>query len=107
MSSASIPADSNPYAGSTTAPPGAGQRSETGRTPSEFLPSGLLARGTRITVDYPLGSTRIGLIGELADFASVPAPYISVDQDSGGRVVVFLGPGVTITHAPPEHPALG
>lgn len=94
---------SSPYAGSTTPPPGAGHRADAGPRSSEHMPGGLLAVGTRVKVRIFTHQRIIEHIGEIADQASVPAPHVTLGRTE--RVVIFLGPGVTIEHAP-EHPAL-
>lgn len=99
--------DASPYAGSITPPPGAGRRTDDRPTgvASEHLPGGLLARGTRVLVRILHGARVTEIPGEIVDWASVPAPYLSILSPAGGRAVVFLGPGVTV-EPDYDHPGL-
>lgn len=91
---------SNPYAGTTTPPPGAGRRADAEPRSSEHMPGGLLALGSSVRVR----GHGIDLIGEIRDIASVPTAHLTLTTGLG-RHVIFLGPGMTIEPAP-AHPAL-
>lgn len=65
---------------------------------TETSPEGLLAPGTRIVVEIP---GRPNVLGILRGFMSVPAPCLIIDTYGNGRVVLFVGIGVTVRHPPP------
>lgn len=94
----------SPYAGSTTPPPGAGRRTETSGHTSAMREGGLLARGTRVEVDYPYGTDVVVFSGEIVDIGSVPAPHVLLTGCGtlGGDLVLFLGPGVSIRRSTPD-----
>lgn len=88
--------------------PDAGTRTDLPSTPvSEHRDGGLLAVGTSVQVTIDTGDSEWPITGTIVDFATVPAPYLSIQHGSGARTVVFVGPGVIVQTAPPAHPALG
>lgn len=96
--------------GATGPRPDAARRTDLPAAPvSEHREGGLLRVGTRVRVTIVTATTAAGQVtGVIADTASVPAPYLSIDRDDRfGRVVVFTGPGVIVEPAPPAHPGLG
>lgn len=66
------------------------------RVPIEAHPGGLLAADSTVRVCYPDSHGSGAVSGKVVDVADSPAPYISVERETGGRVVIFLGPGVTV-----------
>lgn len=100
----------SPYAGTPTPPPGAGRREDRDPGRSEHRDGGLLAPGTRVTVTVPLAvstNRHVEVTGPIVGSGSVPAPYLAIADECSwptAVVVIFLGAGVIVRPALPEHP---
>jgi len=91
-----------PDAGQRTALPEPDISEHRGPLDEDRDDGGLLYNGTRVEITVLHGGWHA--VGRIVDHGSVPAAYLSIERDTGRRVVVFTGPGVIVEPALPEHP---